>query len=107
MTLSLFTNWATGVLNGYSLKDNGLPKGIIYGTLGVTTFANMVKVLGSFNAPEIKYHTAGNKLASVFIGVPIIMGTTFCIGNFFGKGIRHVKDIPSDPNNKSPLINLV
>lgn len=107
MSLSIFTNWATGVLNGYSLKDNGLPKGIIYGTLGVTTFANMVKVLGSFNAPEIKHHTAGNKLASLFIGVPIMMGTSFCIGNFFGKGIRHVKDISSEPINKPSINNLV
>lgn len=104
MSLSIFTNWTTGILNGYSFKENGLPKGIIYGTLGVTTFANMVKVLANFNTPEIKYYSAGNKLASLFIGVPIMMGTSFCIGNFLGKAVRHVKDIPSDPHSSITLV---
>ena len=92
MSFSIFTNWAIGALNGYSLKDNGLPKGIIYGTLGITTFSNMFNVLGTFNAPDIKYYSTGTKLSALFIGVPIMMGTSFCMGNFFGKGIRHVQD---------------
>jgi hypothetical protein len=106
---SFFSTWAIGVLNGYNIKDNGLPKSIIYGTLGVTSFANMIKVFGNFDVEKnaMTHKSAKALLGAAFIGVPIVMGTTFCTGNYLGKAVRYVKDIPSDPDDKKVKIHLV
>ncbi len=106
---SFFSTWAIGVLNGYNIKDNGLPKSIIYGTLGVTSFANMIKVFGNFDSAKnaMTPKTANALITAAFIGVPIVMGTTFCTGNYLGKAVRYVKDIPSDPDDKKVKIHLV
>ena len=93
-SFSIFTNWAVGVLNGYKQKDNGLPNGIKYGTMGVTTFAAMIKTLANFDAPEVIRATAGQKMAGLFIGVPLVMATNFCVGHHLGKAIRYAEDEP-------------
>ena len=94
MSLSLITNWAVGLINGYKQKENGLPNNIKYGTLGVTTFVAMLKTLGNFDAPSVVRMTAGQKMAGLFIGVPLVMGTNFCVGHHMGKAIRWAEDEP-------------
>ena len=98
-SLSLFSNWAVGLINGYKQKDNGLPNGIKYGTMGITTFSSMIKVIGSFDTPNLMKVTSGTKLGALFIGVPIIMGTNFCIGHHLGKAIRYAEDEPRPGKN--------
>ena len=89
MVFAAFTNWTVGVLNGYNVKDGGIPNGIKYGTMGLTTFAGMFKVLANANDVKLHHHiTAGQKLAGLFIGVPLLVGTQFCIGHHMGKAIR-------------------
>jgi hypothetical protein len=94
MSLSLITNWAVGLINGYKQKENGLPNDIKYGTLGVTTFVAMLKTLGNFDAPSVVRMTTGQKMAGLFIGVPLVMGTNFCVGHHMGKAIRWAEDEP-------------
>jgi hypothetical protein len=97
MSLSLFTNWAVGLINGYKQKENGLPNGIKYGTMGITTSVAMIKTLGNWDTPSAKNMmsatiTPGQKLFGLFIGVPLVMGMNFCVGHHMGKAIRFAED---------------
>ncbi len=99
MSLSLFTNWAVGLINGYKQKENGLPSGIKYGTMGVTTSVAMIKTLANWDTPSAKNLlsstiTPGQKLFGLFIGVPLVMGMNFCVGHHMGKAIRWAEDEP-------------
>jgi hypothetical protein len=94
MSLSIFTNWAVGLINGYKQKENGIPNGIKYGTMGITTSVVMIKTLAEFDSPTIVRvgATPGQKLFSLFIGVPLVMGMNFCVGHHMGKAIRWAED---------------
>lgn len=94
-SFSLLTNWTVGLINGYKQKDNGLPNGIKYGTIGVTTFNMMLRTLGNFDAPQFIKMPAGQKLAGLLFGVPLVMATNFCTGHHLGKAIRWAEDEPS------------
>jgi hypothetical protein len=91
MSLSIFTNWAVGAINGYKQKENGLPNGIKYGTLGLSTLVGTIKVLGSEFSPSVR---PAHRLAGIFIGVPVLVGTTFCLGHHLGKAVRYAEDTP-------------
>lgn len=101
MSLSIFTNWAVGLINGYKQKDNSLPNGIKYGTMGITTSVAMIKTLGNWDTPSIikAGTTPGQKMFGLFIGVPIVMGMNFCVGHHMGKAIRWAEDEPSKGKN--------
>jgi hypothetical protein len=103
MSLSLFTNWAVGLINGYKQKEDGLPNGIKYGTLGITTFMAMIKTLGHMDTSSKAIIntgiTPGQKLFGLFIGVPLVMGTNFCVGHHLGKAIRYAEDEPRSDKN--------
>lgn len=101
MSLSIFTNWAVGLINGYKQKENGVPNGIKYGTMGITTSIAMIKTLAEFDSPNIIRvgATPGQKLAGLFIGVPLVMGMNFCVGHHMGKAIRWAEDEPSKGKN--------
>ena len=99
VSLSLFSNWAVGLINGYKQKDNGLPNGIKYGTMGITTLSTVVKALGNFDKPNIMKMTSGQKLGGLFIGIPFIMATNFCVGHHLGKAIRYAEDEPRPGKN--------
>jgi hypothetical protein len=97
MLLSLFTNWAVGLINGYKQKENGLPNDIKYGTIGVTTTIAMIKTLGNWDTPVAKNMisatvTPGQKLFGLFIAVPLVIGMNFCVGHHMGKAIRYAED---------------
>jgi hypothetical protein len=94
-SLSLITNWAVGIINGYKQKENGLPNGIKYGTIGVTSVATMMRALA--NIPSIPKITPGQSMAGIFIGVPFIIGTNFCVGNYLGKALRYAEDDQRGP----------
>ena len=102
--LTVLTNWTVGVINGYKQKENGLPNGIKYGTLGVTSFMGMIRVLGNFDT--VIKATSSQKLAGLFIVVPVVMGTNFCIGHHLGKAIRYVED-EQPPNRNGGKIQML
>ena len=110
MSLSLFTNWAVGLINGYKQKENGLPNGIKYGTMGITTSVAMIKTLANLDTPTKVTNnfisaapTPGQKLFGLFIGVPIVMGMNFCVGHHMGKAIRWAED---DSNKRDGRIKI-
>lgn len=97
MSLSIFTNWAVGLINGYKQQENGVPNGIKYGTMGITTSIAMLKTLANLDTPASKHLmsatiTPGQKLFGLFIGVPLLMGMNFCTGHHMGKAIRWAED---------------
>ncbi len=94
MALLALTNWTTGLFNGYRYKENGLPNSIKYSTLAVTTLGGMFKVLGNSDSPNISRLTGGQRLAGLFIMVPLVMGTQLCMGHHMGKAIRYCEDEP-------------
>lgn len=105
-SLSLFTNWAVGLINGYKQKENGLPNGIKYGTMGLTTAIGMFKGLGNFDVPNLSHITAGQKLFGLFVGVPLVIGANFCVGHHMGKAIRWAED-DSNKGKSGIRINLL
>jgi hypothetical protein len=84
MKLIMFSNWAIGFLNGRTKE--GLPNDIKYGALGVTTFAGMMTALSHFDTSKLPI---GSKLGGLFIGIPIVVGTQFCIGHHLGKATMY------------------
>lgn len=108
MSLSIFTNWAVGLINGYKQQENGVPNGIKYGTMGITTSIAMLKTLAQFDTPVSKQIlsspiTPGQKLFGLFIGIPILMGMNFCTGHHMGKAIRWAED---DSNKKDGRVKI-
>jgi hypothetical protein len=91
MSLSLFSTWTVGALNGYKLKEDGLPNSIKYGTMALTSGINIVKGLGNLKTPIIN---PGLSILGLGVMIPFFVGTTFCVGNYVGKGIRYAEDTP-------------
>ena len=109
MSLSLFTNWAVGVINGYKKKDNGLPANIKYSTLGITTTIGIFKTMANWDTPSAKNVisstlTPRQKVGGLLIGVPLAMGMNFCVGHHMGKAIRWAKD---DSDSIRIIINKI
>jgi hypothetical protein len=92
MSLALFANWSVGVINGYKLKESGLPKDITYGTMGATIVAAWMRVLPTMNLRGLPQAAIAQKLAAFVIAAPLIVGTNFCVGHHLGKALRRLDD---------------
>ncbi len=89
LTSSFFTTWATGILNGYTLEKGGLPTGIKYTTLGISSGIGIIKVLSGLPNPIPR----STPISAIFWMPPLLAGSTFCVGNQLGKAIRFTKKI--------------
>ena len=89
MSLSLFSTWTVGALNGYKLKEDGLPNSIKYGTMALSTGVHIVKGFSNLKTPIVN---PGANLFGLFVAIPVMIGATFCVGNYVGKGVRYVED---------------
>ena len=103
MSLPLITTWLTGAINGYTLKEDGLPANIKYSVMGLTTGIHIIKGFGQIKLPVVK---PGSTLAGLFIGIPLVIGVNFCVGNYLGKAIRYAEDknYPQDKGIKLQLL---
>ncbi len=101
MTIPNFSVWFIGLMNGYKKEEDKLPKSITYGAMGITTAINMIKFTGTIKPPITN---PGSILASMFIGVPLVSGSIFCLGNFLGKAVRYSK---TPDNEKGTTITLL
>lgn len=98
MGLGIFTVWATGVLNGYSKE--GLPASYKYVPISLVSAIGILKGISDLKPVPPR---PGGVLASLFIGIPIVMGASFCTGTFFGKSIRHVLPVSKIETSVTPL----
>ncbi len=90
-TFIQFTNWCTGVLNGYRHKEQGLPNSIVYSVVGTSTVITMAKVMGSID-PPLTSTSARQTMVGVFLGAPVVTGLTYFLGNQMGQAVRFVED---------------
>ncbi len=89
LPISVFSTWATGILNGLQHNRERLPAAYSYTAMSLTTGIGMVKVLGSQQTPITN---PGGLLAGLFIGIPIMVGSIYCSGTMLGISIRHSQD---------------
>jgi hypothetical protein len=93
MTIANYSVWFIGLMNGYKKDEDKLPNSIKYGSMGITSVINMIKYTGTIKPPIT---APVSTLAAMFIGVPLVTGSVFCLGNFIGKAIRHSKTPDSE-----------
>jgi hypothetical protein len=86
MSIANFSVWFIGLMNGYKKDEDKLPNSIKYGSMGLTSVINMIKFTGSIKPPITN---PGSILATMFLGVPLVTGSVFCLGNFLGKAVRY------------------
>ena len=89
-TLGLFSTWSTGLLNGVSLPEKGLPASYKYGMMGLTSGLCMMNAIGRMNVEQTRYMS--RYLAGTVVGIPIMVGAVFCTGHFLGKSTRYAWD---------------
>ena len=85
-SIASISTWLVGAINGYKLKEDGLPNSIKYGSMALTAGISMIKFTGSIKPPITN---PGSILAIMFVGVPLATGSVFCLGNFLGKAVRY------------------
>jgi branched-subunit amino acid ABC-type transport system permease component len=89
MSLSLFSNWGIGILNGYKYKEDGISNKIKYTAMSVSSLLFGTRVIFEENIQKIppKY------LFTIFLVIaPLVIGSSFCVGTQFGKAIRDAED---------------
>jgi hypothetical protein len=89
MSLSLFSNWGIGVLNGFNYKEDGISSKIKYTAMSVSSVLFGLRAFSVENIPKL---TPQQMLAVLFIGTPLAIGSSFCMGTQFGKALRDVED---------------
>jgi hypothetical protein len=87
--LAAFSTWVIGALNGYTHKEKGIPASYSYTTMSLMTTTGIIRALGTQSLPITH---PGSLMAGLFVGIPFMVGATFCTGTMMGKSIRHVKD---------------
>ncbi len=85
--LHYYTTWLIGSMNGYTQKENGLPTGYKYGTIGVASIIQCGRSLG--NLHKLPKPVTPGQVVAGFALIPFAIGTFFCLGNYMGKSARH------------------
>ena len=101
MSIANFSVWFIGLINGYKKDEDKLPNSIKYGAMGLTSVINMIKFTGTIK-PPVTYPVS--TLTGLFIGVPVITGSVFCLGNFLGKAIRYSRTPDSEKGTTITLL---
>ena len=84
MSYAPFTTWFIGLLNGH--YKEGLPNSIVYSVLGTSTVISMIR--GVSIIPTIPNITPPQGVAGLLF-VPIVVGSTYFLGNQVGQALRH------------------
>jgi hypothetical protein len=92
MHFPVIANMIIGGLNGYNLKNGGLPNPIKYTTLSLATMFTINNILSKPNILNGK--SSGVLMFSFLVGVPFMNGAVFCLGNQVGKAIEYVEKPP-------------
>jgi len=84
--LPQLSTWLVGAANGYTNKTGGVPMEVIAGTMiGSSTLA-IIKNIESIT--KVSRSTPGQ----IGIGVALVFGTIFFVGDQVGRSLRVVKD---------------
>jgi hypothetical protein len=99
MSLSLFTGWAVGVLNGY--KEGGLSNSIKYGTMGLVGGAHIINIIRNNGIKPVTGVSPVVLLAGILISAPLVSGSVFCLGHHLGKAVGYAEESESKKNGRS------
>lgn len=89
ISLSLFSNWGIGILNGYKYKEDGISNKIKYTAMSVSSLLFGTRIIFEENIQKLspKY-----LFTTFLIVAPLVIGSSFCVGTQFGKAIRDAED---------------
>jgi hypothetical protein len=79
--------YSTGLMNGYTTKEGGLPRTTTYTILGLSNALGFLHALKNVEQPF--YTKSRPVITTVFFLFPFIVGASFCTGHHFGKAIRY------------------
>jgi hypothetical protein len=69
--------------------------------MGITTAINMIKFTGTIKPPITN---PSSILVTMFVGIPLVTGSVFCLGNFLGKAVGCSR---TPDNEKGTIITLI
>ncbi len=96
--LGIFSTWSTGLFNGFSLPEKGLPTGYKYGMMGLTSGLCMVNAIARMDLEQTRYMS--RYLPGTVVAIPMMVGAVFCTGHVLGKSTRHAWDTTYEKERK-------
>jgi hypothetical protein len=87
MAFAHFSTWLAGIANGY--EPTSITRFQQFTIMSVSFGMHAIKFLGSQKTPIPNPNTI---LASLFLGLPVVIGSTFCMGTVLGKSARSLKN---------------
>jgi hypothetical protein len=91
-SVSGLTNYSISSINGY--KQN-IPNSLKYGALGIDFIINTMTSINRF--PKLPTETLFIYSTGTMLGSSIRCGFIYCLGNFMGKGFRHITTNSNPP----------
>ncbi len=101
MNIPIYTTWIVGIINGYKIKNNGIPDSIKYGTLSLAAGVNIVN---TYITTKVKVNP---RYMGSIIMIPIMIGANFCLGSHLGKAIQYVQYNPNRINILSRIKRVI
>jgi hypothetical protein len=96
MAFTILVPSFTGILNGYIKKEGGLSPVEKRTILGISAIFGGVRGLSRLRTMNLQMSiTPGQGLAALFLGIPFVVGSSYCTGHHFGKTFRHIDEIRS------------
>jgi hypothetical protein len=96
MAFNILIPSITGVLNGYTKKEGGMS------SVEKRTILSISAVVGGARTISKMYPLTGQLgvnpvygIAALFLGIPLAVCSSYCMGHHFGKALRHTDEIHS------------
>lgn len=86
MALSNVTIWIAGIMNGYD--STSVSNFQQFTIISVSFGAHVVKLLGTQPVP---IYNPKLIMTSMFLGIPLVIGSTFCLGTILGKSAHKIQ----------------
>ncbi len=96
MAFNILVPSFTGILNGYTKKEGGLSPVEKRTILGLSAIFGGVRGLSRLRTMNGQLGiTPGQGLAALFLGIPFVVGSSYCMGHHFGRALRQTDEIHS------------
>ncbi len=96
MAFNILVPSFTGILNGYTKKEGGLSPVEKRTILGISAIFGGVRGLSRLSTMNGHLGiTPGQGLAALVVGIPFVVGSSYCMGHHFGRGLRQTDEIRS------------
>lgn len=94
MAFNILVPSFTGILNGYTKKEGGLPTVEKATIMSLSTTFGFIRGLSRARMMNLQMHISpAQGLAALFLGIPFMIGSSYCMGHHFGKALRHTDEV--------------